>query len=154
MNSPRARAIALVSSAALAALVLTACGGSSSAESTSAPAASPSAVASDLASEGIDDNTGSTATYCGPLADAYAIKPPSGSAVSDEELQAFADALEPAAVAAQADGRQDLYDLFALVARMNAEPDAMTSDEVNEAFTQIDALGPEVLADCGIDLMS
>ena len=74
--------------------------------------------------------------------------------MSDEELQAFADALEPAAVAAQADGRQDLYDLFALVARMNAEPDAMTSDEVNEVFTQIDALGPEVLADCGIDLMS
>ncbi len=113
-----------------------------------------SASASALASEGIDDNSGSTATYCEPLQAAYAIKPASGSVATDEELQAFADALEPAAVAAQADGRDDLYDLFALVARFNALPDQMTSDEVNQAFTQIAALGPEVLADCGIDLMS
>ena len=113
-----------------------------------------SASASALASEGIDDNSGSTVTYCEPLQAAYAIKPASGSQVSDEELQAFADALEPAAVAAQADGRQDLYDLFALIARFNAEPDQMTAEEVDQAFAQIGALGPEVLADCGIDLMS
>lgn len=142
------RAFIVVSSLSLAALALAACGGSSTASTSAA------ASASVLASEGIDSNAGSTATYCEPLQAAYAVKPPSGSQVSDEELQAFADALEPAAVAAQADGRQDLYDLFALVARMNADPDNMTSDEVNEVFTQIDALGPEVLADCGIDLMS
>lgn len=139
------RALAALSAAALAGFSLTACGSSTSESSTSAAAAASSAPATGAAT---------AATYCEPLQAAYDIKPPSGSVASDEELAAFAAALEPAAIAAQADGRQDLYDLFALVAKMNADPDAMTSEDVDKAFTQIAELSPEVLEDCGIDLMS
>ncbi len=142
-----ARTLIAISVIALAGVGLTACGGSSSSSSSSTSAAPVvnSAAATAAAT---------AATYCEPLQAAYDIKPPSGSVASDEELAAFAAALEPAAIAAQTDGRQDLYDLFALVAQMNADPDAMTSEDTEKAFTQIAELSPEVLADCGIDLMS
>jgi hypothetical protein len=137
MKLTRPRALVLPAVLSVAALGLAACGGGSSSAET--PAA-PSSAAGEV-------------TYCEPLQAAYAMKPASGSVVSDEDLAAFADALEPAAIAAQADGKPEIAALFALLAQMNAAPDSMTSDEMNEAFTQIAALGPEVQADCGIDLM-
>lgn len=140
--TPR-RALITLSATALVGVSLTACSGSSSTSESStsaAPVASSAAV--------------TAVTYCEPLQAAYDIKPSSGSVASDEDLAAFAAALEPAAVAAQADGRQDLYDLFALVAQFNAAPDSMTDEQANTAFTQIAELAPGVLEDCGIDLMS
>jgi len=154
------RALVLSSVLAITGGLLAACGGSSSSDSsTSAAASAPvvvesSAPASAPASTVPASGEAGAPTYCEPLAAAWAIKAESGSQVTDEQLAEFAAALEPAAVAAQADGRQDLYDLFALIAQMNAAPDEMTAEDANLALSQIGLLGPEVFEACGIDLMS
>lgn len=147
------RALVLTTALALTGLALAACGGSSSSSSTSAAPSTPAASAPAAPETAAADAASGAVTYCEPLQAAYVIKPPSGSTPTDEELAAFAAALEPAAIAAQADGRQDLYALFALVAQINAEPDSLTTEQTNEVFTQLAALGPEVLSDCGIDMM-
>lgn len=149
------RALVLASALALTGGVLAACSGSSTSNSSTAAAASASAQANSAAASTVPASGEAGApTYCEPLAAAYAIKAESGTQVTDEQLAAFAAALEPAAVAAQADGRQDLYDLFALIAQMNADPESMTTDQADEALAQIGVLGPEVMEACGIDLMS
>ena len=84
---------------------------------------------------------------------AYAIKPASGESTTDEQLAAFADAMEPAAAAAAADGRQDLAAFFALIAQINAAPETITEAQINDTVTQLAALGPEIQATCGVDMM-
>jgi hypothetical protein len=123
---------------ALGSLGLAACGSGSAAESSAA--AAPESAA-----------TGTS--YCAPLQEAYAIKVPSGEIGSDEQFAAFAEAMRPAADAAVADGRQDLADFFLLVAEINANPDGATPDQGEAAFAGAFEFGPEVLEDCGVDLM-
>lgn len=128
---------------ALASLTLVACGSSTSTESS---AAASTAAAEAPAAEG-------GTSYCGPLQEAYAIKPASGEIATDEQLAAFAEAMLPAAEAAAADGRPELADFFALIAEINANPDGATPDQGEAAFAGVFEFGPEVLEDCGVDLM-
>ena len=92
-------------------------------------------------------------TYCEPLAAAYALKPPSGEPVSDAELLVFGEAMVPVADAAVADGRQDLADMFTLIAQVNIDPEGTTDAETTEALNEVLAFSDEVNAACGIDLL-
>lgn len=132
--------IVVAACVAASALVLTACGSSTSTESSSAAPESAAAA-------------GGGTSYCAPLQAAYGIKPASGEIATDEQLAAFAEAMLPAAEAAAADGRPELADFFALVAEINANPDGATPDQGEAAFAGAFEFGPEVLTDCGVDLM-
>jgi len=118
---------------AVCALLLTACGSGSATESSTA--------------------AGGGTSYCTPLQAAYDIKVATGEIGTDEQFAAFAEAMLPAAEAAAADGRPELADFFALVAEINANPQGATPDQGEAAFAGAFAIGPEVLEDCGIDLM-
>lgn len=134
------RSIRSACAVTVAALVLTACGSGSSTESSAAPAETTAAA-------------GGGTSYCAPLQAAYDIKVATGETGTDEQFAAFGEAMLPAAEAAAADGRPELADFFALVAEINANPDGATPDQGEAAFAGAFALGPEVLEDCGIDLM-
>jgi len=140
MIQTHARGRVLAAVLSVAALGIAACGGGSSSTETSVAPISASAV-------------GPTVTYCEPLSAAYAVKPATGSIASDESLAIFAAALEPAAIAAEADGKPEVAALFMLLVQMNAAPDLIQPEDVDEAFAQLAALAPTVEADCGVDLM-
>jgi hypothetical protein len=125
---------------AASALVLTACGSSTSSESS---AAAPESVAA----------AGGGTSYCAPLQAAYDIKVATGETGTDEQFAAFGEAMLPAAEAAAADGRPELADFFALIAEINSDPGGATPDQGEAAFAGAFEFGPEVLEDCGVDLM-
>ena len=100
-----------------------------------------------------DSAAAAAASYCAPLEAAYAVKPASGEVASDSDLKAFADAMQPAADAATADGKPELAAFFALIAQLNAAPDSMTAEDTNKAFSELAQFAPVVQKECGIDMM-
>lgn len=99
----------------------------------------------------IDEEAG--ASYCDPLEQAFSIKPASGEPATNEELAAFGEAMLPVAEAASADGRNDLAEMFTLVAQVNIDPDTTTDAETSEALNSVLSNADEVNETCGIDLL-
>ncbi len=93
------------------------------------------------------------ASYCDPLAEAYAIKPASGEPATNEELAAFGEAMLPVADAASADGRNDLAEMFTLVAQVNIDPGSTTDAQTSEALNSVLSNADEVNETCAIDLL-
>ncbi|MDP2013621.1 MAG: hypothetical protein Q8L05_05285, partial [Actinomycetota bacterium] len=138
----------------LASAGLVAC--SSSSPTTSAPATSKAPMSQAPMSQTPESQTplvDEGFTYCDPLAAAYAIKPASGEPASNEELAAFGEAMFPVADAASADGREDLAEMFTLVAQVNSDPSSTTDAQTTEALNAVLTHADEVNATCGIDLL-
>ncbi len=92
-----------------------------------------------------------SASYCEPLAEALAIKPPDG-ALDESAAAAYGEALVPVADAATADGNDDLAQMFMMMSQVYSDPNA-TNEQSGEVLNLIITNADEVNTACGIDLL-
>ncbi len=150
MTISRTNAVVLAAGLVLTSFSLVAC--SSSTTSTSTPSSAP-LVASAAPTPDTSVVAAGGTSYCEPLAAAFKIKPASGEPASDAQLAAFGEAMVPAATAAAADGRQDLADMFTLIAKVNSDPNGTTPTETSQALNEVITNADEVKAACGVDML-
>lgn len=150
MRISRTNAVVLAVGMTLVSFSLVGC---SSAESSAESPAASQTPSSESVTSAAPVETEDEVTYCEPLAAAYLLKPPSGEPVSDAELLVFGEAMVPVADAAAADGRQDLADMFTLIAKVNMDPEGTTDAETTEALNEVLTFSDEVTTACAVDLL-